>query len=73
MRVISAPLFGRRQRITVSGHGPVPETFTADGTGRVAFTVDLGPPAAIQQYRIPGALAAPRVTRQVDLSPAASR
>jgi S-formylglutathione hydrolase FrmB len=46
--VVTAPLFGPYQRIEVIGAGQ-PRSVRADGAGRLAFTVDLGPPHIVEE------------------------
>jgi S-formylglutathione hydrolase FrmB len=47
--ITTAPLFGRRQRVRIAGAGPASQVVRADDAGRLAFTVDLGPPHTLEQ------------------------
>jgi hypothetical protein len=46
--VTTAPYFGSGETLALAG--AVESSATADGDGRITFTVDLGPPHQFQQY-----------------------
>jgi hypothetical protein len=73
VRVTTAPLFDRRERVVVSGLAGSPTTLYADDAGRISFEVMLGAPHQHEQYtdaEQAAAAAQPRyfATRNVALS-----
>jgi hypothetical protein len=73
VRVTTAPLFGRHERVVVTGLGASPVTLHADGAGRISFDVRLEAPHALEQYTAAeqaAAAAAPRyfATRKIAFS-----
>jgi S-formylglutathione hydrolase FrmB len=73
VRVTTAPLFDRRERVVVSGLAGSPTTLYADDAGRISFEVMLGAPHLLEQYtdaEQAAAAAQPRyfATRNVALS-----
>jgi hypothetical protein len=73
VRVTTAPLFGKHERVIVTGIASLPTTLHADDAGRISFDVMLGAPHVLEQYTAAGQAAAaadPRyfVTRNVVFS-----
>lgn len=50
VRVTTAPLFGKREPVVVSGLGDQPITLHADDAGRIFFDVTLEAPHALEEY-----------------------
>jgi hypothetical protein len=50
--VATAPYFAPGQTVLLTGAGGPPKSLTADSSGRITFTVDLGAPHALQQYTV---------------------
>ena len=50
VRVTTAPLFGKHERVVVSGLGGEPQALHADDAGRITFDVTLEAPHPIEQY-----------------------
>lgn len=50
VRVTTAPLFNKHERVVVSGLTHVPTTHYADDAGRISFDVMLQAPHSIEQY-----------------------
>jgi S-formylglutathione hydrolase FrmB len=50
VRVTTAPLFDRHERVVVSGLGHLPVTVHADGAGRISFDARLDAPHSLEQY-----------------------
>ena len=50
VRVTTAPLFDRHERVVVTGLGDWPRTLYADDAGRISFEVVLGAPHSLEQY-----------------------
>jgi S-formylglutathione hydrolase FrmB len=58
VHVTTAPLFGRHERVIVSGLGGQPTTLHADGAGRISFDVALEAPHLLEAYTAAGLAAA---------------
>jgi S-formylglutathione hydrolase FrmB len=50
VHVTTAPLFGRHERVVVSGLGGPPRTLHADDAGRISFDVTIKAPHRLEQY-----------------------
>jgi S-formylglutathione hydrolase FrmB len=50
IRVTTAPLFGKHERVVVSGLAHLPTTLYADDAGRISFDVMLKAPHVLEQY-----------------------
>lgn len=50
VRVTTAPLFGKHERVVVTGLADRPTTLHADDAGRIAFDVRLAAPHVLEQY-----------------------
>ena len=70
--VTTAPLFAGARSVDVIQHGQT-RTVTPDRSGRITFTVDLGPPHQIQQFTVPtGAVGQSPVRTSVRFVPRSS-